>query len=197
MKINMIGNRFGLLTVIAVSTERIHGNISWDCVCDCGGAKTCPGNALRSGTIKSCGCINGSFHPDHGRTLRIWRGMRQRCYNPKNQNYHRYGGIGVTVCFEWEKFQNFLSDMGYAPPGFQIDRINNDRGYEPGNCRWTTRLKQARNKRTNRMLSYKGETRCISEWCEKLDLKYATVLDRSHRYDNPHWILLGKPKEAP
>lgn len=76
--------------------------------------------------------------------------MRRRCLNPKDQAFHNYGGRGITVCEEWRySFQAFIDDMGRCPPGLTLDRINNDGNYEPGNCRWTDRVTQARNKRNS------------------------------------------------
>jgi hypothetical protein len=123
--------------------------------------------------------------------------MRARCENPKAKNYSLYKLRGITVCDRWRKFENFLADMGDVPPDLQIDRIDNDGIYEPENCRWATRSQQQRNKSTNRILTYNGETRCIAEWCEIYGLSHRAVRYREKVYDNPHWILFGKPKEAP
>jgi len=106
--------------------------------------------------------------------------MIQRCYNHQRKNYDRYGGRGITVCKRWrEAFAAFLEDMG-EPPTQQhsIDRINNDGNYEPGNCRWATALEQSRNSHHNVTLSYNGETMCISEWAEKLNMAYSALYFR-------------------
>lgn len=79
-------------------------------------------------------------------THSIWMGMWQRCTNPNNKKFYRYGARGISVCDRWKAFANFLADMGERPKGKSIDRINNDGNYEPGNCRWATALEQARNK---------------------------------------------------
>jgi hypothetical protein len=92
--------------------------------------------------------------------------MRRRCRNPKDRAYRNYGGRGIKVCDRWQTFENFLADMGEQPPNKEIDRINNDGNYEPRNCRWATVKEQARNRRTNRFVTIKGETHTIVEWAE-------------------------------
>jgi hypothetical protein len=88
------------------------------------------------------------------RTYGTWVSMRVRCSNPNSRNYKWYGARGVTVCERWSSFENFLADMGERPEGRTLDRINNDLGYEPGNCRWATPKEQIANqrKRTARRL---------------------------------------------
>ena len=87
--------------------------------------------------------INGKPSP----TYISWRDMKARCQNPNHEHYEYYGGRGVEVCERWQNFANFLADMGERPPGKTLDRINNDRNYEPGNCRWATPKEQAQNRR--------------------------------------------------
>lgn len=100
------------------------------------------------------------------RTYTAWVAMRQRCENPANVRYLAYGGRGIHVCDRWQDFAAFLHDMGECPPRASLDRIDNDGHYTPANCRWTTAKTQARNRRSNRMLTLNGETRCITEWAE-------------------------------
>lgn len=113
----------------------------------------------------------------HGETktrlYQIWNMMRQRCENPKQHAFNDYGGRGIKVCCEWKDFETFRDwalSNNYND-NLTIDRINNDGNYCPENCRWTTIAKQARNRRSNRFITYKGETHCINEWCEKLKIK--------------------------
>jgi hypothetical protein len=97
-----------------------------------------------------------------------WGSMITRTTNPRNKRWARYGGIGITVCAEWlSSFEQFLSDMGLAPTkNHQLDRIENNKGYYPGNCRWATRVEQARNTSTSVFIEYQGASKTIAEWSE-------------------------------
>lgn len=114
----------------------------------------------------------------HTKTHRAWGLMKNRCSNVRDRYYSDYGGRGIKVCERWLKFENFLADMGLSPAGTSIDRIDNNRGYEPGNCRWATAVEQARNKRTTRFATLDGQTLPITEWCERIGIKYWTVMCR-------------------
>ena len=112
------------------------------------------------------------------RTYRIWQNMRSRCQQKSCGEYWRYGGSGISVCAPWNDFRNFLADMGEAPAGHSIDRIDNSRGYEPENCRWATPLQQALNcKRTN-AVTINGDTRSLRQWCLALGRNYANATYR-------------------
>lgn len=99
-------------------------------------------------------------------TYDAWAGMLQRCNNPRVINFADYGGRGIQVCGRWVMFENFLADMGPRPAGMTLDRIDNNGDYEPGNCRWTTQRTQARNRRSNHLIKFKGQTRTLMEWGE-------------------------------
>jgi hypothetical protein len=105
--------------------------------------------------------------------------MKCRCYNPKDINYLRYGGRGITVCDRWrDSFTNFLADMGECPKRLTLDRIDNDGNYEAGNCRWATPKQQQRNKRYNLVLTHNGRTQCLKAWAEETGLNYNTLHGR-------------------
>lgn len=139
---------------------------------------------VTSGHTKSCGCQmaqsvsirltkHGHTHKGKKSTeYRTWRSMYGRCHNPRHMYYHNYGGRGITVCERWrDSFAVFLADMGLKPSTkHSIDRIDNDKGYEPGNCRWATRKQQARNSRTARIISYAGRSQCVAAWAEELKI---------------------------
>ena len=154
-KIDLTGQRFGQLVVLK-DIGRKRGLVFWLCQCDCGKQTKVISNNLRTGNTKSCHdrgrppIIHGHCRrpSNHGSpTYMIWCTLRQRCQNPNNPNYRNYGGRGIKVCKRWNKFENFLADMGERPKGRSIDRINNDGDYKPSNCRWATWSQQMKNRR--------------------------------------------------
>lgn len=108
---------------------------------------------------------------------RAWQTMRLRCTVPSNPAFANYGGRGITVCARWlNSVEAFVEDMGPKPtPRHELDRIDNNRGYEPGNCRWVTRKQNDRNRRSNRMVEFRGERKALSAWCELFGVSQDTV----------------------
>lgn len=115
-------------------------------------------------------------------TYQAWSSMFSRC-NARSHwiNYHRYGGRGITICERWNTFLNFFEDMGERPPGMSLDRIDNDAGYSPENCRWATRQEQARNRSTNRLITFNGETKTLTEWAAAGNMQIGTLWRRIQR----------------
>jgi hypothetical protein len=112
----------------------------------------------------------------------LWCAMISRCTNPNHKNYHNYGGRGVTVCDRWrESFESFYEDMGKAPEGKELERKDNDKGYEPGNCVWATRGEQLRNTRHNHNITYQGKTQCLKDWARELGMTEAALSTRINR----------------
>jgi len=136
---------------------------------------------------------DGTFVPVHGgtgtRLYKVWCAMKERCANPHNKSYRRYGGRGITVCEEWERsfsaFREWAMENGYKDK-LTIDRIDTDVGYSPNNCRFVTTAQQNRNYSRNHLITYNGQTKCLSDWADELGINRATVLFR---------IKSGKPLE--
>lgn len=156
---NIQGHRFGKLVVISREGNTRAWVSTWRCVCDCGNIKVVRGVHLRRGSVVSCGC-----HKDeqtrlrsikHGQTVRrgrtgayaSWAHMIERCSNPNVKEWKDYGGRGISVCESWKSFDNFYADMHDRPKGLTIERVNVDGNYEPGNCVWDDKFRQAQNKR--------------------------------------------------
>ena len=159
-KINLVGQRFGRLTVVSPAPNK--GNrTTWNCVCDCGRHVVARTACLRNGESKSCGCLKKDnakeYHTTHGgtytRLYTIWKGLRMRCFSSTNSDFLNYGGRGITVCDEWENdftaFRDWALSHGYRED-LSIDRIDVNGNYEPSNCRWATAKEQNNNKRNSR-----------------------------------------------
>ena len=150
-----VGGVFSRLTVVsrAGSTER--GAALWNCVCACGNKKVQRSDQLTTGSSVSCGCYAieqvRKRVTTHGMTdtfeFNVWLAMKKRCTDPKHPRYHRYGGRGIKICKRWEKFEKFYADMGKCNvEKGSIERINNNRGYTPSNCKWIPKTEQSKNR---------------------------------------------------
>lgn len=191
-----VGDRFGRLTVInpdkkaTIEHERKRGVRYIECLCDCGKTTQIVSGNLKRGNTKSCGCWRRDFGLSKGyrtkeeyRILGILYGMISRCHNIKDTNYYNYGGRGLFVCEEWrsssEAFLAWAKISGHKQ-GLQIDRIDNNKGYFPDNCRWATSKQNCRNTRSNHHLTAWGETKTMAEWAEdpRCKAKYVTLRNR-------------------
>ncbi len=181
---DLTNRRFFRLTVIRQCKNKM-----WACVCDCGKKKSVRGDHLRSGAIVSCGCfqrerakqartIHGECNSPEWRT---WKKMHYRCSNSKSPDYKNYGGRGIKVCKRWSSVTAFIEDMGRRPSLLHtIERIKNNLGYSPKNCRWATKLEQARNKRNNRFVTVGDFTRCLGEWAQVSGISRSVIWNRLH-----------------
>ena len=145
------GQVFARLQVLSdTPAKTVGGRRHWECMCVCGTVAIVAGAHLNNGNTRSCGCLCKEMTKKtvtkHGkskdRAYTSWAGMLYRCGNDSCTKYYRYGGRGISVCDRWYKFENFYADMGDPPPGLSIDRIDNDLGYYPENCRWATQETQ-------------------------------------------------------
>lgn len=124
--------------------------------------------------------ITGRVLPTHGcrktPEYRAWQAMFTRCTNRKHDSYHRYGGRGITVCKRWVSFTRFLSDMGWRPTSkHSVDRVNNNKGYSPSNCRWSTIAEQSRNRENNKYLTFSGTRMTVTDWAQRLGMPQSTL----------------------
>ena len=183
--LDLTGLRYGHLVVISRLAGRQGGGTRWLVQCDCGNAKEVDGANLRYGRTKSCGCqqVSGAaLRTRHGlsktKTHNVWVGMRQRCENPANPVFEHYGGRGISVCERWKVFENFLADMGIAPAGKSIERVDNHKNYEPGNCIWANQLDQVKNRRNSLSHEFQGVIKSLKEWADHTGLPYKTLYHR-------------------
>lgn len=197
----MIGRRFGRLTVVSSAGRDGCCALLWRCICACGNTKVVAGYNLGRGDTKSCGCLRAKRHDYGAAEYLAWTSMLNRCGNPKQRSYPDYGGRGIKVCRRWVKsYANFLADMGRRPSvGLSLDRIDNSKGYSPGNCRWATRKEQANNSRKNRLITYHSVTRTITEWSGLTGIKRLTIAARLDHYGWTIGQALGfePPTKAP
>jgi hypothetical protein len=192
---NLSGIRFGRLFVTSMLIRDRNSQVRWYFVCDCGNIILTLHNNLLKHRTESCGCLQkerAAFaqlkHGNNKRTgksaeYRSWISMKARCCNTKSEFYSEYGGRGIKVCLHWlDSFENFLKDMGERPSkNHSIDRIDVNGDYCPENCRWATDKQQARNKRNNVYLEYKGEKRLLLEIAEEVGMNQKILHQRISR----------------
>jgi hypothetical protein len=191
LKHDLTGCHFGRLFTVSFSHIREKRSF-WVAACSCGNVKTVSSAGLRSGSTKSCGCLHRETAAAQGRASRthglsksrlsvIHSGMITRCYKPNAINYDRYGGKGVTVCDEWRfdrwSFFKWALANGYRDD-LEIDRIENDKGYEPGNCRWVKSTKNQNNRSNNRLITIEGVTKTLADWSKISRVAISTIRRR-------------------
>lgn len=180
---NLAGRTYGRLFVTGFIGLSNHKAL-WKCRCSCGVEIDARSTDITRGHTESCGCSRVDKITTHGKSkcpeYKVWDAMIGRCTRPKDKGYANYGGRGIAVCERWlHSFQSFLADMGPRPSSaHSIDRINNDDGYHPGNCRWVTREQQNRNTRRNRVVEYRGEKCSIAELATRFRIPYGTFRSR-------------------
>ena len=193
-KRDIIGQKYGRLTVTGLSHKDMRNEWYWRCICDCGQQSIVSGYKLRSGHTKSCGCLRNEIraeglHKSHGKTnsrlYTIWCNMKRRCYTSSNYEYHVYGGKGVRICDDWlndfSVFYQWALKNGYDD-NLSIDRIDVNGDYCPENCRWATYGEQALNRTDNHLITAFGRTQTIKEWSVESGIKYDTIERRVNAY---------------
>jgi len=192
-----VGDVFGKKTVIEVRhfDRRWHGLTRCE---RCDAETWRPEVDLLRDRASSCACMKSEnitlLKTEHGmshtKTHKAWLNMQERCYRESNLSYPRYGGRGITVCDRWrESFVSFLEDMGEAPEGYSLDRIDNDGPYSPENCRWADARTQMNNTSVNRLIEFEGETRTVTQWAEKTGIGRTAIHYRLKAGMPTHLVL--------
>lgn len=194
---DLTGQRFGRLVAIKDVGINKYGKHLWLCQCDCGKTKITLSNSLCTDRSLSCGCLqievrikNGTIHGlEYTCFSKLYKGIKQRCYNPNHKNYDRYGGRGIRMCDRWlSDIRNFAADMGErVDKKLTIERIDNNGDYSPENCKWATRKEQGNNTIRCHPVTIDGVTKNISQWSEYFGIKRSTMSGRVRKgwYDSP------------
>ncbi len=189
-----LGEKFHRLVALSAAGS-VRGARMWLCRCDCGTELLVKGSSLLSGNTKSCGCyareVTARIKYTDGKSqipeARIWRAMINRCHSPTSPSFWYYGARGITVCDDWRAtFAAFYRDMGPRPEGMTLERIDNDRGYEPGNCKWATRYDQMQNTRRTRRVTLRGDPISVREAERCLGLNITTIHNLAKRHAISH-----------
>ncbi len=171
------------------------------CRCECGVENWVRASSLFVDSFSCKRCSNSQR--THGLVdtpvYNAWNGMRQRCHYTKHIGYKTYGGRGIQVCDEWrasfEAFRDWSFQNGYGP-GLSIDRIDNDKNYEPTNCRWVSQHVQSRNQSRNINIEIDGRKMILKDWCKELERNYGTALDRIKKGMSPKDALLEPSRQG-
>lgn len=207
---DLTGQVFGKLTVLERAPRPGSKRAFWLCRCVCGQQTVKMGKYLLSGDTSSCGCEQKAMRArgnakygaiqakDHPREYSIWRSMKSRCYVRSSSNYKFYGALGVTICDRWRgDFSAFLSDMGVCPPEHTIDRIENDKGYEPGNCRWATWEMQLNNTSRNVVVQFDGTRTTLALAARAAGVDYQRLYTRMTNHKEPIEVAVAHLRQHP
>jgi hypothetical protein len=191
--VDLTGKRFGKWTVLGEAAKHpSRSNVFWTCICECGTQKLVNGSQLTRNLSHGCRPCVRRRHGMHDTTeYNSWEGMKQRCNNPNAKAFPSYGGNDIAICDRWKSFENFYADMGVKPSAFHsIDRIDGSKGYYCGhceecvsngwtaNCRWATRAEQTLNRSCVRMITFNGETLCLTHWAVKVGIHINSLRKR-------------------
>ncbi len=195
IKFDLTGEIFGRLLAIQPTDRRVDKKIVWEFLCDCGKTHYAVATHVKSGHIRSCGCLaidvlvnrntkHGATSGSHKKrplSYRIWVGMIARCTHSWHKNWNRYGGRGISVCARWQDYPNFLSDMGEPDKNMTIERIDNSGNYEPANCMWATRLEQAQNTSRNVYIEHNGKRQTMAMWAREFGMSTSSFWIKINR----------------
>lgn len=204
---DLTGKQFGRLTVKALT--RKYNNVYWICECSCGNEAIVSSRNLgrKLKPTNSCGCIASEWLSKNTPTLKhglsrtrehsIWRGMIDRCHNQKNSSYSYYGAKGIEVFAEWrDDFMAFYNHIGARPSNkHEVDRIDNLKGYEPNNVRWVLRRENILNRELTLILTHKGVSKPLADWCNELNVNYSSANRRFNQGLSSHEVLFGESRE--
>lgn len=187
--IDLTGMKFGRLKVIK-RVPNPKGRALWECKCDCGETAYVETSRLKSGSTKSCGCLHRELlvkrnketakygGVQNERLYGVWHSMKQRCYDHNRKDYQRYGGRGIQVCEQWKSnynaFKSWCLANGYKQ-GLQLDRINNDGNYSPGNCRWVTPKENTLNRSTKKIIDVDGKLLNVTQWANLIGVSHQAI----------------------
>lgn len=180
-RVDLTGNRYGLLTVVRFSGRREGGKYiySWLCSCDCGVEVTVLSSHLRGGVAASCGCKRRSRGGASSNPLyKVWANMIRRCTDPEDKSFKDYGGRGIRVSARWTKLEAFIEDMGDRPKGCTLERVNNDGPYSKENCVWADRRTQANNKRNIPLRPWGAVRKSVAQWARDYGMPAETLRSR-------------------
>lgn len=189
VRANLSGMVFGKLTVKEYSHSDKWGNACWICECECGNQAVVSTKDLKRGHTNSCGCYQkqraSEAKTKHGksgednRLYRIWKGIKERCFNSNARYYSNYGGRGISICDEWRNeylaFEAWALSHGYQDH-LTIDRIDVNGNYEPDNCRWVSMKEQCNNRRNNNYISFNGKTQTAAQWADELGVERTSLV---------------------
>lgn len=186
--VDLTGQKFNRLTIIRLKHFNKKGNSVWHCLCECGKTTDVCVGGLTTNHTKSCGCLQKEkvrgMNTTHGmsrtKEYKTWIKIKQRCYNPNNNRYYDYGGRGIKVCNRWlNSFVNFYKDMGLRPDDCDgIDRIDNNSGYKPSNCKWATTSDNNQHKRNSFTMLYNGKIYNCAQLSKKLNISFSVLKNR-------------------
>lgn len=196
---DLLGKRFGRLKVIAYSHTGVRSESWWKCLCSCKTIKNIRSCHLSRGSIKSCGCIVRTHGDSKTAFFNVWSSMLKRCFLKSRKDYFRYGGRNIKPCRAWMKYPNFKKDMftSYlaAKSEYRIvllDRIDNDKGYTPSNCRWVNPKVSCENRSSTHWITFDNKKQTLVSWAREIGISSSSLKTRLKRWGIERALLTPK-----